>query len=337
MNRIRLRRIIQMPLTVFRMIQFVGSQKNYLQRKVAPALNQLLHSGDGSVDKADVDKILKYYGLGVPAVLGEAFCMLRGTPMTKNERKCATSLGAITGLFDDFFDKHALENFEIEQLMEHPDTIVPRNDNQKLFQQNLIQALSLISLKELYLRMSRNIFKVQIESHKQKLPQISASDLESITWQKGGYSVLFYRSAMNHTLVMGEKEALYELGAAMQLGNDIFDVFKDSRDKIYTIPTTTGTVSQLRETYLRQLNKAYELVRGLDYPEKNIQRFINIVHMAVACRVFVALNQYEKLQESSHGRFLPGEYTRQELICDMEKPINIMRMLKHFVTTKYPG
>jgi len=67
-------------------------------------LTAFKNDNDGSLTSQDLKKITSYYGLGVPGILGELFCVLRGKPMTKDERFCLTFLGGISGMLDDLFD-----------------------------------------------------------------------------------------------------------------------------------------------------------------------------------------------------------------------------------------
>jgi hypothetical protein len=54
---------------------------------------------------------------------------------------------------------------------------------------------------------------------------------------KGGSSVLFYRTAFSPEVSGKEKILINNLGAMMQLGNDIFDVYKDRESGINTLVT----------------------------------------------------------------------------------------------------
>ncbi|MBK8494377.1 MAG: hypothetical protein IPL50_04655 [Chitinophagaceae bacterium] len=74
---------LQIPFTV---ISNINRQENFIQKKIEPLLTAAKKEADGSLDENDIKKITGYYGLAVPAVLGEAFCVLRGEPMTGKER-----------------------------------------------------------------------------------------------------------------------------------------------------------------------------------------------------------------------------------------------------------
>ena len=52
--------------------------------ELKPLLDNAQSHNDGSMDTDDFKKI-NLYGLAIPAVLGEAFCSLRGKPMTEKE------------------------------------------------------------------------------------------------------------------------------------------------------------------------------------------------------------------------------------------------------------
>jgi hypothetical protein len=51
---------------------------------------------------------------------------------------------------------------------------------------------------------------------------------------------------------------LYKLGGVLQLSNDIFDVYKDSKDDIYTLVTTAKKISELRKLFLSLLAAGYD-------------------------------------------------------------------------------
>jgi hypothetical protein len=146
---------------------------------------------------------------------------------------------------------------------------------------------------------------------------------------KGGTSLLFYRSAFGEITDEAEKEMLYRLGGLGQLENDIFDIFKDSNDAINTLATITQTIKDLQEIYISEYNEVVNLIRKTKYNEKNKQDFQKIVSLIFA-RGWVCLNYLKKAEQTSNNVFLPISYTRRQLICDMEKPCNILRSIHYF-------
>ena len=108
---------LTIPSTVSSILKKLSTQRSFLQKKIQPILSGVEKENDGSLDAADFKKINHYYGLAVPAILGEAFCVLHNKKMSADERIASTSQGAMTGLFDDFFDKQYLSDDMIEGIL----------------------------------------------------------------------------------------------------------------------------------------------------------------------------------------------------------------------------
>src|SRR5258706_11030885 len=86
--------MLRTPHTLFTLIGHVKKQKKFLQKNLLPQLEAAKSTNDGSLDETDFKKITHYYGLSVPAILGEAICTLRGSEMSEKERLALTYQGA---------------------------------------------------------------------------------------------------------------------------------------------------------------------------------------------------------------------------------------------------
>src|SRR5678815_6153777 len=134
----------------------------------------------------------------------------------------------MTGLFDDFFDKEKMQDESVKAFMEKPSEQAGQNTRQRLFLQFYKKALQHAHQPELVLHYLRKVYDAQIESKGQAIPgSLSTDELKRITIEKGGVSVLFYRSVLSNSLTREEENALYCMGGLMQFGNDIFDIYKD--------------------------------------------------------------------------------------------------------------
>ncbi len=98
------RGILKLPAVAFFLYKSVQQQKNYIKQHVLPEFQPFLKNTDGSISSDDIKKITHYYALGVPAILGYGFSLLRNLPLSSKERACMTYLGGISGLLDDLFD-----------------------------------------------------------------------------------------------------------------------------------------------------------------------------------------------------------------------------------------
>ena len=329
-----IRNIIVLPSIFMKLLCNLKKQEKFMKYNIASILNQAKTTNDDTLSEKDFLKINKYYGLAVPAILGEAFCVLRGSKMTDLERWVSTSQGIITGLFDDFFDDLRLPEIQIISMVENPEAITPRTSNEELFLNFYLEALKKATHPDLIKKQLLKVHKAQVASVEQEDSNINKERIWEITKLKGGDSVLFYRTAFNNLSVKGEEEALFQLGSLMQFENDIFDIYKDYQSNIFTIPTTISKIHNLRTLYSEQINHFLKLCNLIDYPKKQVEQFLDCV-MPVLNRGFVCLDTYQKLEDANNEMFDVASFTRKQLICDMEKPGNFFRTIKYQVINHY--
>jgi hypothetical protein len=320
---------LYLPHTYINLLHAVNRQKSYIQRTLAIELAPFKENRDGSLDDSDYSKILNYYAFGVPAILGTAFATLRGNALNEEERKALTYLGALTGLFDDFFDTKNLSEPEILDMINDPHKVKASNSAERIFLQFYNKALASTSNTEKLREAFYCVYLAQVESKKQ-LSGLNELDLQEITLKKGGVSLIFYRTALANALDERERELLYTLGGLMQLGNDIFDVYKDAQAGIRTMVNTTESIGKVRQYFCALFNETFQLAQKTNYKQSNINAFIRIISLGLS-RCFVCLDQFKKLENSSGERFLPSLYSRADLICDMEKPRNIIKSITYHI------
>ena len=322
---------VGLPGTVLRVLKNINVQKEFLVNHIDPILKDALQNNDGSLGKPDIDKINHYYGLAVPAILGEAFCVLRGTEMSLTERWASTSQGAMTGLFDDFFDKDYMANDAVEKIVRLNEGAAGKRSNQKLFDIFYKKALENAPAKKLLQDALLEVYHAQVESKKQAAGSLSAKALLAITLFKGGSSVAFYRTVFSPEATGKEKELIYNLGSVMQLANDIFDIYKDREAGIKTLLTETKHIHDIRillKTYLQQY---YADAFELGYPAKNTRAFLNILSIGIFSRCFVCLDQLEGNEKLTGNEFDVSKYSRKQLVCDMDKKRNMLRSAKKHI------
>lgn len=315
------------------LLRDVRTQRAYVRKVLEQDIALARQHNDGSLDEEDFSKIRKYYGFGVPAIVGEGFCTLRGIPMTAQERQTSTCQGALTGLYDDFFDKSHIAAGDIRNMMDDPLQYHAETSLEKLFVHFLSRVHSGLPDRGAFTSAFDRVYNAQQETILQLDPGLIREKILEITATKGGVSLLFYRSAFAHPLRQGEENALYLAGGLMQLGNDIFDVYKDHAQGIRTLVTSCRNIIEVRDEFNMQLKNTFAAMRRMDYPARNIKNHMHKFLLGMS-RCWVCLDQLEKLEEKSGGRFSPGEYSRSELVCDMEKAGNILRSLRYYLS--YP-
>ena len=144
-------------------------------------------------------------------------------------------------------------------------------------------------------------------------------------------SVLFYRASMSHSFMEGEEEALNEMGGLMQFGNDIFDIYKDRISNIQTILTTAKKIEIVRQLFTNQMNKSFALTEQLSYKAKDKKKYLSLVTMSLCSRCFVCLDQLKMNEKATNLVFMPEKYTREQLVCDMDKRRNKIKTISYFL------
>ena len=130
--------------------------------------------------------------MAVPAILGEALAILHQVPFSNRSRECITAQGAMTGLFDDFFDQAMLSNSAFAALMEG--TNQPQGSNEQLFQYFFKKTIASLPNSNDLINTLKLVYDAQVYSKSQTDEAISLQRIKEITFQKGGHSLLFYRS-----------------------------------------------------------------------------------------------------------------------------------------------
>ena len=325
---------LQTPRLLFRVVKYISTQQKFIKENIDPLINNARKLNDGSLDEAACKKLTTYYGLAVPAVLGEAFCALRGQKMSATERLASTCQGATTGLFDDFFDKQNFTGEGLKQFIEDPTQAKANNASQQLFLQLYTTGLQNMPDQKYTLSYVYRVYQAQIESKKQAVPGLSFEEIKAITLLKGAVSLLLYRTAFSPPMDKAEEDMLYQLGGLMQLCNDIFDVYDDCQDGIFTLITSAKKISEIRAIFLEFMKEGYAAAFRSNYSPANIKKFLNIISIGIFSRTLVCLDQLEANEKRSENVFTPRSYLRKDLICDMDTAKNKWRSLMYHIKAK---
>ena len=327
-----IRNLLWLPAIYLFLLKCVQKQKRFLKSELEPELEPFRRENDGSLTEAHFKKIINYYAMGVPSILGESLCVLRGFSFTREERLCMSYLGGISGILDDLFDEPGKSAAHLEDFIFSPEKLIPATSHEKLLKHFYIKGLSYSSQPEKIKKAAFEVFKSQQKSLIQKA-SASEEQITDLSFLKGGNSFLYYRLCLSHGLDKKEEKMLYQLGGLMQLGNDIFDVWEDFRDGISTIATSTTDLKKLRRYFNCELEKTHELLATVGFAVKKEKKFKRMINLAIA-RVYVCLDQFEALAYTTAGDFIVTKYSRKQLICDMQKPVNQLKAISYYLGSR---
>ena len=123
---------------------------------------------------------------------------------------------------------------------------------------------------------------------------------------------------------------VFKLGECLQWANDIFDIYEDHKAGIRTVATECHNIDQLTDSFQNKIKETITLAFKTKFKQKNIRKFIRIISLSVFSRTLVCLKMLHKNQKLTQNKFDVSLYSRKQLVCDMEKPINIFRGLWYY-------
>ncbi|MFN0203577.1 MAG: class 1 isoprenoid biosynthesis enzyme [Bacteroidia bacterium] len=303
-------------------------QLYYFRRYVLPFLKEHLLQSDATFSEKYVRR-MGYYAQFVPAVSGANYAILLGRKMTHTERLAMTELAAAAPIFDDYFDEEDLNLKTLSNMIENPESFQAKNTLEKVLVQLLIRIKAKIPNFPFFMEVCQKVFAAQLASKQQQQGNLSYEEIRKITYDKGGYSTLLFKSVMAHEPIQGEHEAIYHFGGLVQLVDDIFDVYEDTKNGIQTLATKEKSIQKVTQDFEADVMTLCKMFQALSLRPAAVRQFLHL-QLFFLTRTFVCLEQFEKLQAAAGGIFEPKNYPRKALICDMETWENLRKWGSYF-------
>lgn len=325
--------IASLPI-VFRIVtHFIISRrkaKQFAQTTIAQIEKNYCHTVSEKVRKKTITSFAIYN-----PIVCDAFTQLHKRFTSKEEQKLLVYYFVMASMYDDFFDHHEMSVETIEKLTFLGDAYMPKTLDEMLIQSIHRYLLARVNNKTDYLSLFEHMFTAQKDSLLQFNADIDTETLLSITHRKGGYAVLMCYYYLQVVGSEAEKKCWYLLGTIIQMINDLFDTFKDSRAGIYTFANHSNSVTDIKTAYNNQVQLLKHAIREVKANPRN-KRFFNYTLAAVYCLGFLAIEQLEKVAEK-YGKKLPNftELSRKDLVIDMELYKNRKRWISLFMLEGY--
>ena len=163
------------------------------------------------------------------------------------------------------------------------------------------------------------VFNLETAGRQQNGQALSPEELQRLTAEKGGCSVLLFRRLLDHPLSKAEQEALFQFGALIQLSDDIFDLWFDRQNGIATLATlltAQNDLPRLQQHFDRQTSATIHAFRQTPYPRPQVETALHAVHFLVSI-TRVCLDHYCDLQKKRGT--LPLD-DRRAMVVDMQRP-----------------
>lgn len=270
-----------------------------------------------------------YHYIFANSLTTQWFATLLNYSASHSEKMTGYYLAVSTPLADYMVDEEKMGAQEILKMITGKSNHLWHNITQQLFEKTKTNHPNPDLCEELIFKT----LQAQEDSLGQQQDPLSLERLKSITWAKGGYALLLYRSALDHPISQKEWSAIYQLGGLMQLHNDIFDLYRDIQEGINTIPSQMRSVEALSKLYRQEISRTYQLFQLLPISAYRKRKFFLLLTLAVNTG-YICLAQYYQL-ENKYQHFTPAEFTRKELVCDMEDLGKIFQTIWKTINTKF--
>ena len=303
-------------------------QEYYIRRYLNPYLRRFAAENDGTFTEKDA-KRMRYYARSAPTISGASYALLKGRKMTHTERLQMTKLSAAAPMFDDYFDEKNLSEARLKIMITQPETCLPENTKEAVFIGLLQEIKAKVKHFAFFNAVCNKVFEAQMDAKRQETGGLPYEEVKKITFDKGGYSTLLFKTIMEQPDLPSENEAIYHFGGMVQWVDDVFDVYEDTQAGLQTLFTPAVNIRLAWQEFENEILSMKKLFFNIPLPQKNIKRFWDL-QMFFFSRTMVCFEQLSALQDENNDTFYPAKHERKALICDMEKWENIRKWMRYF-------
>lgn len=259
-------------------------------------------------------------------LIQRAFFFIQKQKPTDLEQRRAVYFGFCTVLLDDLMDELGYNERMISELRQEEFSAYQHPEAFFLSRSYLFLKQSGVKDLSMFEKYFQKVLTAQLESEKQKDLLISKEEVERITCEKGGFSFLLLRACSDSALERGEADLMFEFGASVQYFNDVFDFYKDRKDGIRTLATISSGAGEM-VGHFWDFNRKFFSALDETKVEKGKKEKLSWFYRFFSGTTALCLEQY-KMVEHDRGTLALETVPRKELICDMEKPGNMLSFLK---------
>ena len=297
------------------------------EKKGVQFINYIEAKNDVKLENDAIKKAAKFQSIQ-QFFINDNFTGLYGRNTNEYEQLSNKYYFIMSGLYDDLVDQKLLTASELDTLFESPEKVNQNNSKEKLLATIHLKLLNRVNDIQKYKEVLKNIHKAQKDSLIQFDKNISIDEIMSITKRKGGYSLLMCRHYLNLNSSKLMDDCWYNLGGVIQMTNDLFDIYKDNQENIYTFANRTDSYITAKKLFDNQVDLFKKSLKDLAYVDSKKQKLL-IQLSIIPAFGYIALDNLAKIQNKN--KQLPNLrlLERKQLIIDMENPINIIKLLKH--------
>lgn len=311
----------------FYLVRFVNAHNKKYKSLVINYLNNFLKNGKNL--RTNIEKITNYYVPAIPFYNNVITKFQRGNDLSESEMNKSIYAGILTPIFDDLLDMNLLPIENQKELFLTPDNHKPQIVEAEIVRDLLLKIDKLgIANKANYGKSKIDVLNSQLESFNQLETTTSRDVLLQILNFKGEAAHIFYYYLLDLEFSDEVEKSIRMFGRLGQMTNDLFDVYKDHREGIRTYANTCEDFEVLEQKFLHDAKEFCRFTRSLGYPQVQTEHYLGVLSIVLG-RGLVMVRQLVQLQKKVGKGPLPfDKLPRQAFIGDMEKPANIIKVMR---------
>jgi len=256
------------------------------------------------------------------------FCLLRGQRIQENELKAIVNISALAPLYDDFFDKVEMPSEKINALVNTPFDYQPETDIERLFLEFSKKIHENVQDVPFYLENAKKVFKAQFESKKLVSESVlERVEVKRIAFNKGAATVVCMCNMLNNKLTAKEEKLMFQLGGVAQYLDDVFDLREDYLEGRQTLANPIDNVTSLKVSFMKEVKMFKKELENSDYTKSNQMAFYFPVSFVLGATL-LCVERYALLERKTGGVFKIDDYSRDELVVDMDVWSNRIKAFK---------
>lgn len=296
-------------------------------RKAYEALQAIETQFQGHFQPTTRNEIAIAHGIFQPMVV-EPFCRLQGKQASSNHVLRQIHYFCCSSLFDDLIDTSSLTEPQLHHLMFGAGAQAHDPFEVRVLVHFHESLRDFVRRKDAYKQVTTDLFQAQIKSRYQQDPHLDRSELEAITFTKGGLSTLLCAFYMDEDPSEPAFTCWRIIGRVIQLIDDMFDLEQDLMEGSQTLVTRMLRVEELETVFLEQVTAMKRAISQLPVSSARKQRF-SLSMAGIYAFGMVGLNHFSRLQGTHETLPSWNSLGHADFVIDMEKPANIWRWIRY--------
>ena len=289
-------------------------------------MKDLEQKHQGKFDPSAIKKAARFQGVQ-QVFINDAFTQLVDRDSSSFESTSNKLYFTLTGLYDDIIDQQLIDEKTLNQLFEDPTLTQTDLFETKVLVDVHLNLLNRVKNISDYKSILTNVHQAQKDSLQQINTQIDKNALLDITLRKGGYSLLMCKQYIDLPNSKELDQCWYHLGGVIQITNDLFDIYKDLQEGIQTIPNTTKNLNDIEIVYNQLVHNFIQSLHQLPFEKSKID-ILKIKLSPIPAFGYIAIQNLSKIQGQQNTLPDLNKIPRKDLIIDMEKTVNRIKLIQ---------